>query len=78
MIWFHTFALPLATLVALLIGAKSKMRSWKYGALVTGCALMLAGLWRTDSTSTPFLIAGGVLFSLGVPRGALRGKAGPR
>lgn len=76
MIWFHTVALPLATLVAVLIGVKSKVALWKHAALVAGSGLMLAGLWLDPSWSTPLLVAGGILFFLGVPRRAWNGTPG--
>jgi hypothetical protein len=68
MIWFHTVALPLATLVAVLIAVKRKSPWWKYVALAAGCALMLAGLWGPDRFSTVLLLGGGVVFLFGVPR----------
>lgn len=76
MIWFHTVALPLATLVAVLLGAKSKAPFWKHAALVAGCGLMLGGLWLDPSWSTALLVAGGVLFFVGVPRRAWNKRLG--
>ena len=70
MIWFHTIALPIATLFAVFMGVKSKMAAWKYAALIAGSAAMLAGLWITSESSTLLLIAGGLMFFLGVPRRA--------
>ena len=68
MIWFHTVALPLATAVALLLAVKSRAPLWKPAALLAGCGLMLAGLWGGAGYATALLIAGGVLFAIGVPR----------
>lgn len=76
MIWFHTVALPLATMFLLWAGAKKKVAKWKLGALVAGCGLMLGGLWLREEWSTALLIAGGVLFVLGVPRGKVLPVAG--
>jgi hypothetical protein len=67
--WFHTIALPLATMFGLFVGVQKKSPAWKQGALVVGCSLMLGGLWLTEAWSTILLIAGGALFLLGVPRG---------
>lgn len=69
--WFHTIALPLLTVIAMLMGAKAKMPSWKYVALATGCGAMLAGLWTNEVWSTPVIIAGAVLLSVGIPRRTL-------
>ena len=66
--WFHTIALPLATLLAVYLSVKAASPAWKIGALVGGCALMLAGLWLDTSWSTFLLLGGGVLFFVGVPR----------
>ncbi len=68
MVWFHTVALPLGTLLLVALGIKKKVPAWKLGALVLGCALMLGGLWMQAAWSTLLLIAGGVSFFLGVPR----------
>jgi hypothetical protein len=68
MVWFHTVVLPLATLLAVAIGVKKGAPAWKFGVLVLGCALMLAGLWMQSVWSTLLLIAGGVSFFAGVPR----------
>jgi len=75
--WFHTVALPLATMVAVYLGAKKKAPLWKHGALVLGCGLMLVGLWRVEDWSTVLLVAGGVSFFLGIPRGLATGPASP-
>jgi len=69
MTWFHTLALPLATLFAVTMAVKKKAPFWKLGALVMGCGLMLSGLWLTEEWSSFLLIGGGGLFFLGVPRG---------
>jgi hypothetical protein len=67
--WFHTVALPLATMIAVYFGIRKKAPFWKHGALVLGCGLMLGGLWLVEEWSTILLIGGGVVFFLGIPRG---------
>jgi hypothetical protein len=75
--WFHTIVLPLATMFAVYMGVKKKSPSWKHGALVLGCGLMLSSLWLTEEWSTLLLIGGGVLFFLGVPRSPAIGQIAP-
>lgn len=74
MVWFHTVALPLATLLGVAVGIKKGAPLWKIAALVLGCALMLGGLWTQAAWSTLLLVAGGLMFFAGVPR--LAAKAG--
>jgi hypothetical protein len=67
MIWFHTVVLPIATVLAVRVGVRTKAPAWKLAALVVGAGLMLSGLWLTE-WSTASLIAGGVVFLIGLPR----------
>ncbi len=69
MSWFHAVALPAATMFAVYVSIKRKAPLWKHGALLSGCGLMLSGLWFPGQWSTILLLGGGVLFFLGVPRG---------
>jgi len=68
--WLHTVFLPLATMLAVYLGIKKKVPSWKHGALILGCGLILRGLWLVPDWSTALLIAGCALSFLGIPLGA--------
>jgi hypothetical protein len=75
--WFHTIVLPLVTIIIVYMGHRKRTPSWKDGALILGCGLMLSGLWLTVEYSTILLIGGGAVFSFGIPRGLGGQKSRP-
>jgi hypothetical protein len=69
--------LPLATLLGVYLNIRRRAPWWRYAALLTGCALLMLGVWIDEAWAIELEVAGLVLVIVGRPRFAIA-RSAPR